>query len=126
MNDFDPGTQTIEAAGGTVQPVDVQLRRRAIVKTRSRLPWLVMAGGGAAIVLSGVLFAIDEDDPPPGPMRPMEYTDTGLPAAVVGAVGVAAVGVGVYLLLRKPHESSTPIAHVTRDGGVVIGWGGRF
>lgn len=125
LDGHDPGKQTVEAKGGTVVPVDVELQRRAIVKTKSRLPWFVIGGGGAAIVLSGVLFAIDQDDPPPGPTRPAEYTDTGVPAAVIGAVGVAAVGVGVYLLLRKHHESA-PIAHVTRDGGLVLGWGGQF
>jgi hypothetical protein len=121
----DPGTQTVQAGGGTIVPVNITLQRTAIVRTKSRLPWFVIGGGGAAIVVSAVLFAIDEDNPAPSPTRPAQYTDTGVPAAVVGAVGVAAVGVGVYLLLRQPKESSTPIVRATA-GGVVVGWGGQF
>jgi hypothetical protein len=125
LQGHDVYDQFIEASGGQLVPLNAELQRSAIVKTRSRLPWFVIGGGGAAIVVSAVLFAIDVDDPPPGAMRPSSYRDTGVPAAVIGGVGVAAVGVGVYLLLRKPHESSTPIVRASGDG-VVVGWGGAF
>jgi hypothetical protein len=117
--------QSVVASGGQVLPLNAVLARSAIVRTKSRLPWLVIGGGGAALVVAGVLFAIDEDDPPPGGMRPATYRDTAVPAAVVGGIGVAAVGVGVYLLLRKPKESSAPIVRASGDG-VVVGWGGSF
>ena len=124
--DHDPRETTVEASGGTIVPVELTLERSVIIRTKSRLPWFVIGGGAAAIVVAGVLFAIDEDNPPPMPGRPAEYTDTGLPATVLGGLGVAAVGVGVYLMLRHPSErASAPIVRVSSDT-VVLGWGGGF
>jgi hypothetical protein len=125
-DDHDPRETTVEAAGGTIVPVEVTLDRSVIIRTKSRLPWFVIGGGAAALVVAGVLLAIDEDNPPGMPGRPAEYTDTGLPAAVIGGVGLAAVGVGVYLMLRTPAErASAPVVRVSSDA-VIVGWGGGF
>jgi len=87
------------------------------------LPVSLMAGGGAVLVAGVVMLAIDQDPTPKGDQQP-EYRDTATGGALLGAVGAAAIGAGVYLWITgKP--GSAPVAAATRDGGY-LGWAGRF
>jgi hypothetical protein len=123
LDGFELETRTVVATSGATQPVDITMRART--PQRSMVPWLVIGAGAAAVIAGGILFAMDEDNPPPDPMRPRTFTDTGLPAVTLGLVGAATVGVGIYLKLRAPRRESAPVAGVTGDT-VVLGWQGRF
>jgi hypothetical protein len=87
------------------------------------LPYGLIGVGGLALASGLVMLAIDEDPEPVGMQEPT-YRDTATGGAIVGMLGAAALGVGCYLWLSE-RSSSTPVAAVTRDGGV-IGWAGRF
>ena len=90
------------------------------------IPWLplsLIGGGGAVLVAGIVMIAIDQDPTRNGVQEP-QYRDTATGGVLLGAVGAAAIGAGVYLWITgKP--SSGPVAGATHDGGY-IGWAGRF
>ncbi len=80
-------------------------------------------GGGAALALAGgILIRIDED---PEDTTAPRYLDTAPGGVALVAAGAAALGVGVYLLVRKPSRGSAPAVSLVSGGGV-IGWTGRF
>jgi len=86
------------------------------------LPIATLAAGGALLVAGGVMIAVDQD---PGYDQPKTIHNTA-PAGVGLAIGGAVVtGVGMYLLLRSPGTSSTPVATVS-GSAAYLGWLGRF
>jgi hypothetical protein len=87
------------------------------------LAYVTLAGGAALALAAGILLRIDEDVPA-STMDP-EYLDTAPAGVALVAAGAAAIGVGVYLLVRKPSERSAPAVSLVSGGGV-IGWTGRF
>lgn len=89
---------------------------------RRWLPLGLMAAGGTALLAGGIMIAIDEDVNPMGKQQP-NIRDTATGGVVLGVVGAAALGAGVYLYLRDKH--SAPVAAVSHDGAYV-GWAGRF
>ncbi len=87
------------------------------------LAYVAIAGGAALALAGGVLLRI-AGDVPTDPTDP-EYLDTAPAGVALVAAGAAALGVGVYLLVRKPSERSAPAVSLVPGGGV-IGWTGRF
>lgn len=85
------------------------------------VPSLLVGAGAAAMITGGVLVAIDQD---PGPQSPARYRDSAPTGIVVGAAGVAAVGLGLWLW-RTRSGRSAPILSVGARGGF-IGWGGEL
>jgi hypothetical protein len=81
---------------------------------------LLVGTGAAALVAGGVLYAIDQDPGGPSPV-----TRNTAPAGIaVGAVGLAAVSVGLWLWAARTGGSS-PMLAVGSSGGF-IGWGGTL
>lgn len=100
---------------------------------RARWSAATTIGGGAALFLIGGTLVLTAEDPSPAlPERIRNYATEGY---VVGAVGLALVGVGIWRWdSDEPHgdvhariasPSSAPIISVQRGGGL-IGWGGSF
>jgi len=88
---------------------------------RSRvIPWLMIAGGAAVVTTGGVLFALDEDELVDGERIP-SHRETATRGIAIGAVGVAAVGVGVYLLLRDGGAPER--APASRSMSPIVGGG---
>jgi hypothetical protein len=110
------------------------------------LGWVAVAGGGALLVGSTVVLlvrhadivALNSDCPPPKSIcrigaNPDDVNATrsralaeGPIGVTLGAVGVVAAGLGVYLLATS-SPSSSPSAGITpvawRDGAAVAAWG---
>lgn len=86
-------------------------------------PPLLVSAGAAALVAGGVLYAIDQDPGGPGPV----YRNTAPAGIAVGAVGLAAVGVGLWLWGARAGGAS-PLVAIDRSGGFigVIAWGGTL
>ena len=82
-------------------------------------PRLLVGAGAAALVAGGVLYAIDQDPGGPGPV----YRNTAPAGIAVGAVGLAAVSVGLWLWGAR--GGSTPMVAIGSTGGF-IGWGGAL
>lgn len=89
-------------------------------RTGSRLAPRVLVGAGAAALVAGsVLYAIDQD--PAGPSS--VYRNTAPAGIAVGAVGLAAVSVGLWLWGAR--GGSSPMLAIGSSGGF-IGWGGAL
>jgi len=106
-------SMTLQRDGATVAPPPAR---------RSRLLPGVMMGVGAATVIGCAWYSWTVD-PPNTPDQP-RYLYSG-PAIAGAMVGAAVLGAGVYLWLRKPNTSSTPVAF-TIPGGGVVGWAAKF
>jgi hypothetical protein len=87
------------------------------------LPLGLMGAGGVALLAGAILIAIDQDPDPTGPQQET-YRDSATGGVVIGLVGAAALGTGIYLWMRDRPDSA-PVAAISRDGGFV-GWAGRF
>jgi hypothetical protein len=85
---------------------------------------LLMAGGVAAMITGGVLFALDEDVYPVGPQEPI-YLDSAGPGIALGLAGAVALGAGIWWWSQPKLRSPVPIASVGRSGAM-IGWARRF
>ena len=115
----------------TVRPgepvaLDVTLKPRPEDEIRGPNPDKPLAygliGGGAALVVTGVLlYMTSEDDEGTG----FDYRETRLLGASVGLAGAAAIGVGFYFYTRKPRVESAPTVSVVR-GGTMVGWTRSF
>lgn len=108
---------THEELGVTSAPVDTQPRSHALAYG--------LIGGGAATAVFGIsLIAIGEQKPvATGPQSPT-YRDYAPPGYALGALGLAAIGTGVYLWLHDGAKSA-PVAAVS-SSGASVGWAGRF
>lgn len=111
--------RTVTVASGETTPVTVELTPAA--PPRSRMPYLVIAGGGALVLTGVVLYATSETDTG----EKFEYRDTRPLGLGVGVVGLAVAGVGAYLLLRHTPADSAPTVAVL-PGGATVGWAGAF
>jgi hypothetical protein len=91
----------------------------------SRLVPTTVLGGGIALALAGGIMILAGDGKPAATgVQTPTYTDYRPPGYVLGAVGLAAIGAGVYLWMHT-DKSSAPVAAVSSSGGYV-GWSGRF
>ncbi|HEU4537171.1 MAG TPA: CDC27 family protein [Polyangiaceae bacterium] len=109
------------------------------------LPWALVGTGAASLVATGVFVALRQqrlgelDDqcsnantcPPSARSTYDDGKRFTLLANITGAVGVAAVGAGVVLLLVQPKEKNTTPASATTSlrlqvGPGMVGLGGRF
>jgi hypothetical protein len=84
------------------------------------VPKLLVGAGAAALVAGGVLYAIDQD---PGATT-SAYRNTAPAGIAVGAVGLAAVSVGLWWWGARGGGSS-PVLAIGNSGGF-IGWGGAL
>jgi hypothetical protein len=82
-------------------------------------PRVLVGAGAAALVAGSVLYAIDQD--PAGPSS--VYRNTAPAGIAVGAVGLAAVSVGLWLWGAR--GGSSPMLAIGSSGGF-IGWGGAL
>jgi hypothetical protein len=82
-------------------------------------PRLLVGAGAAALVAGGVLYALDQDPGGPSPV-PRNTAPAGI---AVGAVGLAAVSVGLWLWGAR--GGSSPMLAIGSSGGF-IGWGGAL
>jgi hypothetical protein len=89
--------------------------------------WLTLGLGAAAIATGGVLIAIHEPEREGNVLQP-DARNTRTPGIVTAAAGAAAVGLGLYLVLRGPGEREPITAfHVAPTrGGLQAGWTARF
>jgi hypothetical protein len=84
--------------------------------------WAVLGVGIAALGTGTAVYFMDEDaGGPPG----SKYTDTAAVGVGLGAGGAVLIGTSLLFLLRSPGADSVPVATAT-DGGLAIGWAGRF
>jgi hypothetical protein len=91
-----------------------------VADPRGRLaPRLLVGAGAAALVTGGVLYAIDQDPGGPSPVS----RNTAPAGIAVGAVGLAAVSVGLWLWGAR--GGSSPMLAIGSSGGF-IGWGGAL
>jgi hypothetical protein len=90
----------------------------------NRLPaYLTLAGAVVLGAAGGYLIKIDEDVP--NNTTDPTYRDTAPAGVALAAAGGVALGVGVYLLVRKPSRRAAPAVSLVPGGGV-LGWAGRF
>ncbi|HEX7840529.1 MAG TPA: hypothetical protein VF469_23785, partial [Kofleriaceae bacterium] len=88
---------------------------------RARLvPRVLVGAGAAALVTGGVLYAIDRD-PGAATSAPRGTAPAGI---AVGAVGLAAVSVGLWLWGAR-GTGTAPMLAIGSSGGF-IGWGGEL
>lgn len=108
---------SVTIAQGETSALAIDLARAP----RSKLP-LVAVGVGSAVLVTGiVLYVSSEEDTGDKP----EYRDTKALGVMFGVVGLAAVGVGAYYLLRGGHAAEGPTVAVV-PGGATVGWGRTF
>jgi hypothetical protein len=90
-------------------------------RTAARLaPRLLVGAGAAALVAGGVLYAIDQD---PGATPSAMVRNTAPAGVAVGAVGLAAISVGLWWWAAR--GGSSPLVAIGSSGGF-IGWGGAL
>lgn len=96
--------------------------------TLDKLParWFVV-GGAAAVAIGGVLYAVDEDPTPPGSQGrvPPYYWNTAPPGVAIGALGLAAAGVGIWCWTHTGRTSSLPTLSASASHAM-LGWSGSF
>lgn len=126
-----PQNRTITVSADHAEVVDMSLvetttnavRRERADSLRSRvLPIAAMGAGAAAVIVGGVLIAVDQN---PGPRAPPSVHNSAPFGAGVSIAGAAAAGVGAYLWFRAAEPTSSPVAVVTGDTAY-LGWLGRF
>jgi hypothetical protein len=126
---------TIKAEEGKTAEIAVALRATANSAAaaaspppppRSRLVPLGLIGAGSALIAgSGVLFVVGQRG---GSDEKYRYPRGTTFAIATGGTGVAAAGVGLYLLLRGSHPNGAT-ANVTANvtsGGAIVGWTKAF
>ncbi|MBA3453474.1 MAG: PEGA domain-containing protein [Deltaproteobacteria bacterium] len=111
-------TRSVTIERGETAAVDVQLVRAAPTR---RLPLIALGLGGAMVLTGIVLYATSEEDTGEKP----EYRETRALGVTLGVVGLAAAGVGAYLLLRGGDPAEGPRVAIVPGGGF-IGWGTQF
>ncbi|MDB4962015.1 MAG: hypothetical protein JWP01_2014 [Myxococcales bacterium] len=111
-------TGKVTVTQGSTAELTVELSSSA---RRSKLPYAVIGGGGALLLVGIVLVATSEEDTGENPT----YRDTTALGIGLGVTGLAVAGAGVYLLLRgTPRESGPSVALL--PGGAYVGWGRTF
>jgi hypothetical protein len=115
------------------------LEKSAIAQKRpSRtVPKVLVYGGTAAIIVGTVLIGAQElrhKDPAPVQQKNEKYFGSTSVGAVVGGLGVVALGTGIYLWMRSGGETAPVVSRQTTTGlmmtptvgGGVLGWTGSF
>jgi hypothetical protein len=98
---------------------------RASPRRSDRLGRRLIYAGSAAVAAGVVLYLLDEDaGAPPGKPVPKSYFDSGPPGVALGAVGVAAIGVGLWRVHRARARAAPVIS--LEPSRVTIGWAGAF
>lgn len=109
-------SRSVAIKTGEMAEVDVVLEGP---KRPSRaVPYGVLAGGGALVLLGATLVAIDEDDTG----EKYEYRDSAPWGVAIGVAGLAAVGAGAWLLMRGGSSEASPQVGFV-PGGATVGWG---
>jgi hypothetical protein len=88
---------------------------------RSVLAGGLVVGGAIAVAAGTYVSLTDEGIQTLGKVNEYRYSG---PAIAVAAVGVAAIGLGVYLW-GHPTKRSAPVASISRTGAFA-GWGTSF
>lgn len=114
--------RVITVLKGGPRTVDALFDPRPPVPSRAPA-YAVLVGAAALGLTGGVLLAIDQDVPADPSV--MSYRDTAPAGVALVAAGAAALGVGVYLLVRTPSHRTAPTAALI-PGGSVLGWAGSF
>lgn len=83
-------------------------------------PRVLVGAGAAALVAGGVLYALDQD---PGATPSPTVRNTAPAGIAVGAAGLAAISVGLWLWGAR--GGSSPLVAIGSSGGF-IGWGGAL
>jgi hypothetical protein len=104
----------------TLQPSATGENKRDPPPDRSRQTPLIIVGAGSALTVFGVVSLIEGQRD----MTKFDYTRASAVGIATSAVGLGAVGVGLYLLWRKP-DAGGPSASVSSNA-VAFGWSGRF
>jgi hypothetical protein len=110
--------RTVTIKKGETTPVAVTLD---VARSRSKLPYLVLGGGGALLLTGIVLYATSEEDTG----TKFEYRDTKPVGIGVSVAGLAVAGVGTYLLLKRGPADAAPTVAVL-PGGAYISWSRAF
>lgn len=123
------GERKIEISADAVEEVTIPVELPpADVGHRSgpvRLaPVLLWAGGGLALVGSGVAFYLGRQGGPEHPEDPYVYRGATTTGFVLAGAGAASVGIGIWLWVRGSRESA-PIVALGPGGGFFV-WDGRF
>ena len=84
-------------------------------------PKLVIGAGAALLVTGGLLIGTSQSDTGESPT----YRDTTALGAVVGVLGVIAIGGGAYWWHVDKTRESAPVVAAT-PGGAYLGWAGSF
>lgn len=130
---YETMVRDVTAAEGKTSELVVKLRsnrppagKPELVPDRDSrvVPWGVVGSGAAAVIAGGVMIAVDEDFRRSGKQE-ASYRDTAPGGVAIAAVGIAALGIGIYLVVRKPKRTTSPTVSVT-SGAAVIGWAGSF
>lgn len=96
-------------------------------RTHSKLlPISLIVAGGLAIAGGATLFALDEDKSPPEGRQEKDYFDSALGGVALGAAGVAAAGVGIFLYIHTAKKDGMPTVSLLPSGGGAVGWIGSF
>jgi hypothetical protein len=122
LEDRPAETRAVSIKKGETLTLDVAFAARPPRPSRA-LAFAALAGGVALGAAGGILIAIDEDVPTD--RNDPEYVDTAPGGVALAVSGAVVIGVGVYLLVRKPSRRSAPAAALVPGGGTV-GWVGRF
>jgi len=111
--------RTVTVQRGETATIAVDLARAA---PRLRKLPLVVLGVGGAVLLGGIIaYAASEEDTGEKP----EYRDTKALGIGLGVVGLAAIGIGSYLLLRSDGTPEGPTVAVV-PGAAYVGWRASF
>jgi hypothetical protein len=86
----------------------------------SRRTPLIIIGAGSALTIFGAISLIQGQRDAPK----FDYSRATAVGVTAGALGLGAVGVGLYLLWRTPDRAA-PTASIS-SSGVALGWAGRF
>jgi TolB-like protein len=130
MEGYDPTERTLTVVAGVDENLELDLVRLPTKFPFKTAGWSAIAAGGAALIVGGVLVALDnrevscqpEDKDPRGHCP--EVWDTGLAgAALMGVGAVAGTLGGVWLYLGSP--SGGAVGRETASGAIV-GARGRF
>lgn len=112
-------TRSVTITRGETSAVEVTLARAS--SPRGKIPIIALGLGGAMMLTGIVLYASSEKDTGEKP----EYRDTRALGLTLGVVGLAAVGVGAYMLLRSEPSAEGPTVAIV-PGGAYVGWGTQF
>jgi hypothetical protein len=88
------------------------------------VPGLIAGGGAAALVVGVVLIAIDQEPDPNRNPQPATLRNTRTGGIVLAGAGAVAVVAGVYMWLHVSADSAPTVA--LDHGGAIVGWTRSF